>query len=96
MWEVAELTVVESKDLPKRPKLLVRIPDTSEVTIVLTHLGIQNSELKTTDWSVMSRKVTEKEQTLAFCIGHDSLKALTRSNFKAFGIEECYLSEPEG
>jgi hypothetical protein len=36
------------------------------------------------DWSVMSRKVTEKEQTLAFSIDPDSLKSLTRSNFKAF------------
>jgi hypothetical protein len=32
----------------------------------------------------MSRKVTEKEQTLAFCIEPDSFKALTKSNFKAF------------
>jgi hypothetical protein len=32
----------------------------------------------------MSRKVTEKEQTLAFSIDSDSHKALARSNFKAF------------
>jgi hypothetical protein len=32
----------------------------------------------------MSRKVTEKEQTLAFSIDLDSFKALTRCNFKAF------------
>jgi hypothetical protein len=32
----------------------------------------------------MSRKVTAKEQTLAFSIDPDSFKALTKSNFKAF------------
>ena len=77
-----ELTVVDSKDLPNR--VLVCIPDTLEVTTVLTRLRIQNPELKTTDWLVMSRKVIEKEQTLAFSIDPDSFKALTRSNFKAF------------
>ena len=34
LWEGAELTLVDSKDLPKRPTVLVRIPDTSEVTTV--------------------------------------------------------------
>ena len=48
-WEGAELTVVDSKDLPKRPRVLVRIPDTSEVTTVMTCLRIQNPELNTTD-----------------------------------------------
>jgi hypothetical protein len=84
LWEGAELTVVDSTDLPKRPRALVRIPDTSEVTTVMTLSGIQNPELNTTDWSVMSRKVTEKEQTLAYSIESDSFKALTKSNFKAF------------
>jgi hypothetical protein len=50
LWEGAELTVVNSKDLPKRPRLLVRIPDTSEFTTVMTHLRIQNPELNMTDW----------------------------------------------
>jgi hypothetical protein len=71
-----ELTV-DSKDLPKGPRVLVRIPDTSEVTTVMTHLSVQNPELKMTDWSVMSHKVTEKKQTLAFSVGPDSFKALT-------------------
>ena len=79
-----ELTTVDSKDLPKRPKVLVRIPDTSEIATVLTRLRIKNPELKTTDWITMSRKVTEKEQTVAFSIDPDSFKALTHSNFKAF------------
>jgi hypothetical protein len=77
LWEGVELMVLDSKDLPKRPRVLVCITDTSEVTTVLTRLRIQNPELKTTDWSVMSRKVTETEQTLAFSIDPDS-------NFKAF------------
>jgi hypothetical protein len=84
LWEGAELIVVDSKDLPKRPRVLVRIPDISDVNTVLTHLRKQNPELNTSDWSIMSRKVTEKEQTLAFSVDSDSHKVLARSNFKAF------------
>jgi hypothetical protein len=54
LWEGAELKVVDSKDLLKRPRVLVHIPDTSEVTTVMTRLKIQNHELNTTEWSVMS------------------------------------------
>jgi hypothetical protein len=89
LWEGAELTVVNSKDLQRRPRVLLRIPDTSEVTTGMTRFGVQNRELNMADWSVMSRKVTEKEQTLAFSIHPDSFKALTKSNFMAFwGLEE--------
>jgi hypothetical protein len=84
LWEGTELTAVNSKDLPKKLKVLVRIPDTSEVTTVMTRFKIQNPELNMTDWSVMSRRVTEKEQTLALSIDPFSFKALTQSNFKAF------------
>jgi hypothetical protein len=84
LWEGAELTVVDSKDLPKRFRVLVRIPDTSDVNTVLTRLRKQNSELHTSDWSVMSRKVMEKGQTLAFSIDLESSKALAKSHFKAF------------
>jgi len=84
LWEGAELTVVDSKDLPKRPRVIVRIPGTYEVTTVMTRLRIQNPELNTTDWSVMSHKVNEKEQTLALSIDPNAFKVLTRSNFKAF------------
>ena len=68
--------MVDSKDLPKRPRVLVRIPDTSEVNTIMTRLEKQNSELNMSDWSVMSQKVTEKEQALAFSIDSDSDKAL--------------------
>jgi hypothetical protein len=64
--------------------VLVHIPDTLEVTTVITRLRIRNPELNTADWSIMSRKVSEKEQNLAFCIEPDSFKALAKSNFKAF------------
>jgi hypothetical protein len=64
--------------------VLVRIPDTSEVITVIKRLAIQNPELKMADWSVMNRKVIEKEQTLTFSIDPDSFKALTLSSFKAF------------
>jgi hypothetical protein len=84
LWEGAELTVVDSKDLPKRPRVLVCIPDTSEVATVMTRLRMQNPEFNTTDWSVMSHKVTEREQTLALSIDPDSFKAQTCSNFNTF------------
>ena len=51
LWEGAELTVVDSKNLPKRPRVIVPIPGTSEVAAVMTRLKIQNPELNTTDWS---------------------------------------------
>ena len=66
LWKGTELTVVDSKDLPKRPRVLVRIPHTSEVNTIMTRHKKQNPELNTSHWSVMSQKVTEKEQTLAF------------------------------
>jgi hypothetical protein len=66
--------------------VLVRIPNTSEANNVLTRLKKQNPEFNTSDRSVISRKVTQKEQTLAFSIDPDSYKALVRSNFKAFSF----------
>jgi hypothetical protein len=84
LWEVSELTVVDSKDLPKRPMVIVRFPVTSEINTVMSRLRKQNPEFHTSDWSVMSRKVAEKEQTLAFYIDPDSLKALAKTNYKAF------------
>jgi hypothetical protein len=80
--EGAELTVVDSKDFPKRNGVLVRIPDTNDVNTVMTRLRKQNPALHTPGWSVMSRKVTQKEQTLAFSIDPDSFKALAKSHFK--------------
>jgi len=61
LWEGADLAVVHSENLPKRPRVFVLIPDTSDVTTVITSLRIQNPELNTTDCSVMSRKIVEKQ-----------------------------------
>ena len=58
--------MVDSEDLPKRPRVLVCIPDISEINTVLTCLKKQNPELNTSDWSIMSQKVTEKEQSLLY------------------------------
>jgi hypothetical protein len=85
LWEGAELTVVDSEDLLKRPRVLVRIPDTSDVNTVLTRLRKQNPELQTSNWSVMSRKVIEKKQTLAFSIDPDSFKALVNHTLRPSG-----------
>ena len=49
LWELmegAELTVVDSKNLPSQPKVLFRIPDTSEVNTIMTRLRKQT--LRTT------------------------------------------------
>jgi hypothetical protein len=75
LWEGAELTVVNSKDISKRPSVLICIPDTSEITTVMTRLRIQNPELNTADWSVMSCKVNERDQMLVLSIDPDSFKA---------------------
>jgi len=66
--------VVDFKDLLKRPRVTVRIPGTSEITTVMTHLRIQNPEVNTAAWSVLSHKVSEKEQTLALSIDPTVLK----------------------
>jgi hypothetical protein len=68
------MKAVDAKDLLKRPRVLLRVPVTSKFTTVLTRLGIQNRELNTTEWSVMSRKVTEREQMLALLITLTSSK----------------------
>jgi hypothetical protein len=95
LWGGAELTVVNSSNLPKRPTVLFRIPDTSEVTTVMAHLRIQNPGLNMTNWSVMSRKVSEKEKTLAFSIDPGSFKALTKFQ-GLLGIGDSYLPDSEG
>jgi hypothetical protein len=79
-----ELKVVDFRDLPKRPRVLVRVPGTMEATKVLTRLMIQNPGLNTADWAIMSRKVVGKEQTLTLSIDSGSYKALANAGFKAF------------
>jgi hypothetical protein len=75
---------LQERLLHLRRRVLVHIPDTSEVTTVIPRLRIQNPELNTADWLPMICKVTEKKQTLAFSIEPDSVKALAKINFKAF------------
>jgi hypothetical protein len=84
LWECVELNVIDSKDPPKRPRVLVHIPDASEVTTALTCLRAQNPGLNTTDWTTMNCKTNERGQTLALSIDPDSFKTLTCLNFKAF------------
>jgi hypothetical protein len=97
LCEGVELTVVESKDPPKRPSVLVRIPDISDVNTVLSRLRKQNPELNTSDWSIMIRKVTEKKQTMAFSIDSDSHKVFGPIKLQGLlGIWKNYLSDPKG
>ena len=76
--------------------MIVRIPGTSEVTTVMTCFRIQNPELNMTDWSVISRKVTEMEQTLAFSIDPNSLSPDSIKFQGLLGSGENYLLDPEG
>ncbi|KAJ8930180.1 hypothetical protein NQ314_017044 [Rhamnusium bicolor] len=84
LWEGAALTVVEASKLPKRPKVLVWIPDTGNETIVRTRIRKQNPDLAAGDWLLLSRKVDEKGQTLAYSIDEKSFRILERAQFKAF------------
>ena len=96
LLEGAELTVVDSRNLHKRPRGLARFPDTSEVNTALTRSRKQTPELNTADCLVMRGKVTEKEQTLAFSIHADSHNALARSNLKAFwGLGRIIFRTPK-
>jgi hypothetical protein len=96
LWEGAEPAVVDSQAFPKRPRVLVHIQDTSEVTTVVTRLRTHSPELKTADWLLMVHKVTAKEQTLPFSIHPDSFKALAKINFKAIWGLRSYIPDPEG
>jgi hypothetical protein len=51
LWEGVELRVTDSKDLPKRPRVLVRIPDASEVGVVFSRLRAHNPGLDMTEWT---------------------------------------------
>lgn len=84
LWEELDLTVVEAKDLPKRPKALVWIPGTPEEGDVRTRLERQNPGLKTKDWHKLSNK-TEKDGTiLAFSMDGASYRILEQARFKAY------------
>jgi hypothetical protein len=79
-----ELIVINSKDLPKRPRVIVHIPDVSEVNTVLACLQAQNRGLQMSDWVIMSWKIDERGQTLALSIDPNSYKTLVQLKFKAF------------
>jgi hypothetical protein len=83
LWEDMELKVVDFRDLLKKPRVLVCIPGNMEVTKVLSRLRIQG--LNKADWTLTSRKVVGREQTLALSIDSGSLKALADVNFRPSG-----------
>jgi hypothetical protein len=84
LWEGAEVITINSKNLPNRPRVIVRIPDVFEVNTVLTRLRAQNRGLLTSDWVIMSRKIDERGQMLALSIDPNSYKTLAQMKFKAF------------
>jgi Domain of unknown function (DUF4780) len=84
-WEGAELTTVDSKNLPRRPIVLAFVQDSApEETVVRTRLGQQNKGLRTGDWLLKSRKVEKDGQTLTYSIDEASYRALEAANFKAY------------
>lgn len=84
LWEGCELTVVNSKDVPKRPKVTAWIPAKTDVEAVKSRLSLQNPGLRTTDWLLMSQKIGEKGQTLAFSIDEGSYAVREKLHFKVF------------
>jgi hypothetical protein len=82
-WERMELTVVDFKNLPKRPRGSVCIPGTMDVTKAMSRLRIQNYVLNTAGWLVTSRSYwVEKEFGRLYW--PDSFKALVGVKFRAF------------
>lgn len=85
LWEGASLRVVEAKDLPKRPKVMVWIPDNEmEADTIKTALQRQNPGLKAKEWVTLNRKVTGSGQTLVFTVDPASYTRLEDLEFKAF------------
>lgn len=80
----AMLTTVNIKDLPKRPKFLVWVPEPVEESVVRDRLKKQNAGLITETWRLMSRKVEEKAQTLAYSLDEKSAKVLEDLDFKPY------------
>ncbi|VEN35377.1 unnamed protein product [Callosobruchus maculatus] len=73
LWEGADLTVVESKDLPKRPRVLVFVPEKDlekqKEGPILARLGKQNPDLRVACWHLLSKKEQAgKGVTLSFSI----------------------------
>ncbi|KAJ8937310.1 hypothetical protein NQ314_011949 [Rhamnusium bicolor] len=78
------VALTETKDLPSRPKFLVWVSETVEESIVRDRLRKQNAGLRTEDWLLMSRKVEEKGQTLAYSMDDKSSKVLAEAGFKPY------------
>lgn len=87
LWEGAELTVVNFKDLPVRHRVLVFVPGSvrEEPAEFRRRLQIQNPDLRTQEWTLLSRN-TEREggQLLAFSVDEVSFRSLERTNFRAY------------
>ncbi|VEN39418.1 unnamed protein product [Callosobruchus maculatus] len=89
LWEGADLTVVESKELPKRPRVLVFVPEKDREKQkegpILVRRGKQNPDLRVACWHLLSKK----EQagigvTLSFSVDEVSFRSLLKSHLRAF------------
>lgn len=88
IWEGADLTVVESKDLPKRPKVIVWIPGNPELEAVKTRMGVQNPGLQVGDWHLLSKKKEKEGVLLAFSVNEVDHQYLEAHQMKAhYGLQ---------
>ncbi|VEN40509.1 unnamed protein product [Callosobruchus maculatus] len=84
-----DLTIVESKDLSKMPRVSVFIPEpeaeNQEEVRIITLLGKQNPDLKVAWWHFLhSEKQEGKGVTMLFCIDEVSFTNLLNNQRRAF------------
>lgn len=84
IWEGVNLITVTSKNLPKRPKVLVRIPGSDEEEVVRTRLGRQNPGLNIGEWRLLNRKPEKEGMCFAYSVDAASYNTLTLAKFKAY------------
>jgi len=83
---IADLFKQKPQEEVLESELSTAFSDEEKLAAGISKIGLQAKRLSGSQGKnlVRERKVTEKEQTLAFSIDPDSFKALAQSHFKAF------------
>lgn len=87
LWEGADLTVVESNSLPRRPRVLVLLPTVEGVSTeeaARQLLGRQNPDLRVGCWLLLNKKEGEGGVRLAYSIDEASFRTLRDNRFRAY------------
>jgi hypothetical protein len=92
----ADVIAIDSLNLPKRPRMIIRIPDVSEVNTVLTRLRAQNRGLLTSDWVIMRRKNEGEGRRWPFPLIQTHTKLWSKPNSKPSGNGTDILLDPAG